>query len=317
MSANPSASRTLPLYALVLTAVFELSEARGTAASVPFMASALIALAGIWHARQAPSAPTLVGAYVDAVAALLLLSCLGGLASGRAYEAVHLAHHAARWSPAFALWWFADSTYSLWGASIRALVFTGVLSILGIDGLHEALQLGLLVGIIALTAGWGVRRFGPAQPAQRQRREDGMHDPKTGVASLQAFESELAQLTAISDRYDMPVTMLFVRLMDAGAARTVPGDALLVAFAAQLHRRVRTADTVCHARGGDFYLLLPNTTLEGARQIADDIDACANGLGSAQGASCIAEVLVEQHCTGEDPMCMVERAERRLAAKYA
>ncbi|WP_374513958.1 diguanylate cyclase domain-containing protein [Niveibacterium sp.] len=302
--------RTLPLFALVVTALFEVSAARDTAAWMPFLTMGVLALVGIWHAGRAASAASVVQAYVDAAAAVVLISVLGSLAFGRAGDAMHLAGHAAHWSPAFAVLWFSIPGRSLGGSTLRSIAFTGVLVSLAGEGLEAALQTSLLTLIVAVVAVANLWHSNRPPRAGERRGGDTMHDAVTGLASLQAFESELAQLAAISDRYAVPVTMLFVRVMVAGSPLK---EEVLTNFGEQLYRRIRMADTACHARGGDFYVLLPNTTVAGARQIADDIGACLASAQVASGPVHTVEVLVEQHCTGEDPMCMIERAERRLA----
>lgn len=300
----------LPLYALVVTALFEVSAARGAAACVPFLTVGLLALVGIWHARRAASESRIVAVYVDAAAAAVLVSVLVGLAFGRVEEATRLANHAAQWSPAFAAWWFGSAYRSWRGPTLRSVAFTGVLILAGSEGLTTALKTSLLTVIVVLAVLQSVPDPGRSLRPSRRRHAGAMHDAMTGLASLQAFESELAQLAAISDRYGVPVTMLVVRIADSGST---PQDAGLIHFAEQLYRRIRTADTACYAGGGDFYVLLPNTMPEGAQQIADDIATSSASMLAAEGRAPELEVLVEQHCAGEDPMCMVERAERRFA----
>jgi diguanylate cyclase (GGDEF)-like protein len=95
-------------------------------------------------------------------------------------------------------------------------------------------------------------------------------DPVTGCASPEALDLRLREEFERVRRYG---TQLALALLDVDALRelndrrgTEAGDRFLAELGGMLQQEVRTPDFVAR-HGGEFALLLPATSLEGARQV--------------------------------------------------
>jgi diguanylate cyclase (GGDEF)-like protein len=108
-------------------------------------------------------------------------------------------------------------------------------------------------------------------------RLDGLTDPLTQVANRRFFERRLEEEVQRWRRHQRPLACLLVdvdhfkRINDRyGHPR---GDAVLKAVAELLGRDRRASDVLARYGGEEFVLLLPDTTLEQARCIAERIRA--------------------------------------------
>lgn len=98
-------------------------------------------------------------------------------------------------------------------------------------------------------------------------------DPLTGVANRRALEARLAEEIARAARHDSPLSMV---MLDIDHFKTyndsfghVLGDDVLVCFAELIKMDMRQTDLVARYGGEEFVVLLPETTLEGARMLAE------------------------------------------------
>jgi diguanylate cyclase (GGDEF)-like protein len=100
-------------------------------------------------------------------------------------------------------------------------------------------------------------------------------DPLTGLWNFRYLSMSLAREIERSTRFDRPLAVLmldldhFKSVNDAyGHAR---GDAVLRELAHRVHEQIREVDTFARYGGEEFVVVLPETTVEGAAQLADRI----------------------------------------------
>lgn len=98
-------------------------------------------------------------------------------------------------------------------------------------------------------------------------------DPLTGVANRRALDARLVEEMARAARHDAPLSML---MFDIDYFKSyndefghVLGDDVLLCFAELLRMDIRQTDLVARFGGEEFVVLLPETTEEGARILAE------------------------------------------------
>ncbi len=98
-------------------------------------------------------------------------------------------------------------------------------------------------------------------------------DRPTGVANRRALYARLEEEVSRSRRHDVPLAVLLFDIDHFRAFNDqqghLNGDQLLREFAQLLYKRLRQSDLVARYGGDEFVVLLPETTLEGARQLAE------------------------------------------------
>ncbi|MGE5674535.1 MAG: EAL domain-containing protein [Mycobacterium leprae] len=100
-------------------------------------------------------------------------------------------------------------------------------------------------------------------------------DPLTDLFNRRRFEEELGRHLALSMRYGTMGALLFIDLDQFkyinDSLGHQAGDLFLKGLAAMLRRRLRQTDVVARLGGDEFAILLPETNLEQARVVADDL----------------------------------------------
>ena len=152
---------------------------------------------------------------------------------------------------------------------------------------------GAVVGVLALYRGADERPFddndedalgtlaGQASIAlenvhlHREAERLSTTDPLTGVWNFRYLSMSLAREIERSTRFDRPLAVLmldldhFKQVNDVyGHAR---GDAVLRELAERVQEQIREVDTFARYGGEEFVVVLPETTLEGAAQLAERI----------------------------------------------
>lgn len=144
-------------------------------------------------------------------------------------------------------------------------------------------------------------------------------DPLTRVQNRRALETHLTHQVAIAARQDSPLTMMMVDIDLFKAINDtwghVTGDHVLAATAETLTECVRDSDCVFRYGGEEFAVVLANTSLEGAIQLADRIRECigANRVeidGDSLGVT--VSIGVAALKPGESSEELVNRADRHL-----
>ena len=127
----------------------------------------------------------------------------------------------------------------------------------------------MLLGTALAFAGFG----GYVGVQEALRLEESLHDALTGLYNTRYFWRHLREELAFAARHQRPLALLigdidrFKRVNDTwGHAE---GDRVLAAVAAALMERRRRGDTLARVGGEEFAVILPETDLAEAQQVAE------------------------------------------------
>ena len=115
------------------------------------------------------------------------------------------------------------------------------------------------------------------------------HDPLTGLLNRRAFETELAQHTAESDRYGTAGALIVLdidhfKYVNDSHGHSV-GDVLIARVAAALRARVRLSDVLARLGGDEFAVLLPRADEAEARTVGEALRQAVRTANVAAGAA--------------------------------
>ena len=106
-------------------------------------------------------------------------------------------------------------------------------------------------------------------------RQESMIDPLTGIQNRRSFDDELAKCCATSKSNQEPLSLLIIDIDHFKKVNDtyghVVGDAVLKRVAEALNNTVRGGDLLARYGGEEFVVVLPNTPMEGAERVADNI----------------------------------------------
>jgi diguanylate cyclase (GGDEF)-like protein len=110
---------------------------------------------------------------------------------------------------------------------------------------------------------------------REQMRLTSLTDPLTGLYNRRYLEQRLSGEVARAQRHRQPLSFLF---LDADHFKRVndtyghdAGDRVLMHLGAHLKRLLRTSDIAVRFGGEEFAMVLPQTTLSNARELAERI----------------------------------------------
>jgi diguanylate cyclase (GGDEF)-like protein len=135
--------------------------------------------------------------------------------------------------------------------------------------------LSLMLGIFVAICGEIARMRDRQHALAVQLKESADRDPLTGIHNRRWLARKLPQTIEFAQRHQRPyaVGMLdidhFKQINDAYGHLT--GDAALVWVATQINCHLRKSDALVRVGGEEFLLLLPETDLPGARELAERI----------------------------------------------
>jgi diguanylate cyclase (GGDEF)-like protein len=116
----------------------------------------------------------------------------------------------------------------------------------------------------------------------RKVRESAERDALTGLTNRKAFERALARERQRFERYQHPVALLVADVDHFKAVNDThgheAGDEVLRALAEALRRALRDVDTVARFGGEEFVMLLPETGLRAASEVAERVRASVEAL---------------------------------------
>lgn len=311
------------LVAAMVIAAVELQRHWGGQSTGLYIAN-LMLIAAAWVGmlvsgkRFAPMA----GPAVDLIIFSQLASGVALLQFGDPAAGTELLRELAFWAPLVCVWW--GIYYH--GQPVRMLVpavllYGGLLAAGRLDPTgHGPLEF-LVQGAMALALSKlllnAMRRYHQQVEPTPAAVDAVMHDPATGSASRGYFEAEMAHTAAIADRYGHPYSLIMAVLDRYDQVPEEKREDLLRDFAWLVIDRLRHADTLCRWQGEKFIAILPDTSLEAARSVADSVRAmlATTRLGGIDGVT--ATIGVCQHQLGEDPMATFEAAEQAVMGAQA
>lgn len=144
-------------------------------------------------------------------------------------------------------------------------------------------------------------------------------DSLTGVPNKRAMDEAMQRARQLSDRHGDKYSLILCDLDHFKAVNDnhghVVGDHLLKLAARELEKAVRSSDSVYRFGGEEFAILLPHTTDQEARDVADrireNIDAIVVNCGDID-VSVTASCGVAMHLTGEVADQWLARADEAL-----
>jgi diguanylate cyclase (GGDEF)-like protein len=151
------------------------------------------------------------------------------------------------------------------------------------------------------------------------------HDPLTGLLNRRHFDETLSLELARSQSFNQPLSLVMVdvdrfKRINDGFSH-VTGDAVLKAISHILGRELRQSDFASRYGGEEFALILPNTSLEGARIAAEKVRvaiATSDWSQLTPGLDITASLGLAQWQGEESPLDFVRRTDVALyAAKEA
>jgi diguanylate cyclase (GGDEF)-like protein len=116
-----------------------------------------------------------------------------------------------------------------------------------------------------------------AEKTEAQLRYIADHDSLTGLLDRRRFRSELDQYVSFSARYGGQGAVMIIDIDGLKAVNDSlghhAGDVLLRRVAGIMRERVRTTDIVARLSGDEFAVLMPQTDMEGALHLGEDLRA--------------------------------------------
>jgi len=114
-----------------------------------------------------------------------------------------------------------------------------------------------------------------AERTEAQLRYLADHDSLTGLLDRRRFRSELDQYASFSERYGGQGAVMIIDIDSLKAVNDSlghhAGDTMLREISNVLRERVRATDIVARLSGDEFAVLMPQTDVEGAVQLAEDL----------------------------------------------
>ena len=265
-----------------------------------------IPLLAIWiaHLSGWKAARKVAGTAIDVSIYILLVASLGAQFGFSPKPSGTLASTLLFWAPLVAAWW----SWRYRAFSLKLSLMLGVFFVVltwqfasDHQRFHEHLILAL--GLVFL-----IRNATPLSPAAPDPNRN--LDPLTGLPSPESFEAELAHVSAISDRYQFPMSLIGCRLPPSAGDDDTD---LLRRYAETIGDRLRTSDTSCRWDDATFMVLLPNTTAAQAEVVARGIKEASAAFNAGKSQAWGANIGIIQHTRGDDPMSTLTALERQLS----
>jgi diguanylate cyclase len=157
----------------------------------------------------------------------------------------------------------------------------------------------------------------------KRAREEALLDPLTGILNRRGFDTELTRLCHAAAEQGLAFSLImmdidfFKRINDSYGHPF--GDQVIRAIGQALSQLTQRKDAAARYGGEEFALLLPETPLAGAREVAERVRAtiARGSIRSADGElvdNITLSAGVAQHLRGEHPDSLIARADRALYA---
>jgi diguanylate cyclase (GGDEF)-like protein len=140
------------------------------------------------------------------------------------------------------------------------------------------------------------------------------HDNLTGVLNARAYYASSEHLIRMAQRQQLPYAVLFVDLDHFKSINDTyghaAGDIVLKSVASTLGRSIRESDLLGRIGGEEFSIFLPETSLDGAAQLAEHIRAAIENLRPRIGERCLritASIGVAQNQQNDQSMLAIQQ----------
>ena len=149
---------------------------------------------------------------------------------------------------------------------------------------------------------------------QRVLEKRSTHDPLTEVLNRRGFSEAYARARARQRRGAGALALMAIDLDHFKAVNDkhghIEGDRVLVKVAGVICRSLRENDSVARFGGEEFIVLLPDTSLARAQQVAERIQA---QLGMAEQPCCTVSIGIASHAPGDESLdSLLARADAAL-----
>ncbi|HUE86152.1 MAG TPA: GGDEF domain-containing protein [Vicinamibacterales bacterium] len=171
----------------------------------------------------------------------------------------------------------------------------------------------LALGAAGAVIGVALRNARLLQAAQESGASDGLTGCVTRAPALDQMQRELRR----ARRTDRPLSVImfdidyFKQINDRHGH--LQGDAVLASVGAQLSQILRSTDVRCRYGGDEFLLILPDTPILGAQQVAEGLRRQIGDARRDGGLRVTASLGVASSLPGEvDPAAIIGRADEAL-----
>lgn len=256
---------------------------------------------------------------IDAGIGLLLCGTIGLFGLNRTAESYALASSLTFWIPLICLWWSISHYQNIGRLTISSGTLLTVLWFFNLNTDQRYPEYAVLVVLLMLS----VRKVISRSPlAGNDHRDDdkslkvNLVDVVTGFSSAQLFETELAQIAAVADRFHLPISLIICEIRTTSPPsideNSRSENEMLKHFGWVLTDCVRLSDTICRWEHWKFPILLPGTTLEQARVVMKKIELRGNAELQIRNYNAHCCCGISERQPGEDYMLTFSMAEKSL-----
>ena len=154
------------------------------------------------------------------------------------------------------------------------------------------------------------------QEANDRLLELAVTDSLTGARNRRAFDDRLATEFALSARHSHPLSILLLDIDDFKAINDSfgheEGDAVIREVAQCLQRTARTTDMVSRYGGEEFAILLPNTPVDSAAQLAERMRTAIQSSFKRESPVTVSVGLATLSTSTPDSLTLVRQADDAL-----
>ncbi len=141
-------------------------------------------------------------------------------------------------------------------------------------------------------------------------------DQLTQIPNRFEFDKVLAHAHSVAQRYQKTFSIL---LLDIDYFKNIndtyghlAGDEVLKGFSALLKQQIRDSDVVARWGGEEFMILLPNTTLDSARKMAESLRQRVEIHPFGEGMNVTCSIGVAEYMQGEKEDSLLKRVDEQL-----
>ena len=141
-------------------------------------------------------------------------------------------------------------------------------------------------------------------------------DALTGLHNRRYFDEFLDREVSRAQRYGRSLALILIDLDDLKQINDrvghLGGDAVLAELGERVREALRSADIACRIGGDEFAVVLPESSLDDARQLYDRLQAAITARPLAGGESITASAGIAGLEREDDPKALFQRADEAL-----